>query len=74
MYLLACSNINYDWQGILTWADGTVYKIKEVIGTNQFKLQTASGSDFTYGGTGGSSADAFIRFDGFSGVRGVLYM
>ena len=46
--------------------DGTVYKIKEVIGTNQFKLQTASGSDFTYGGTGGSSADAFIRFDGFS--------
>ncbi|MAC61424.1 MAG: hypothetical protein CMN37_06000, partial [SAR116 cluster bacterium] len=47
-------------------ADGTVYKIKEVVGTNQFKLQTASGSDFTYGGTGGSSADAFIRFDGFS--------
>ncbi len=46
--------------------DGEVYKIKEVVGTNQFKLQTAGGSDFTYGGTGGSSADAFIRFDGFS--------
>ena len=45
---------------------GTVYKIKEVIGTNQFKLQTASGGDFTYGGTGGSTADAFIRYDGFS--------
>ncbi len=46
--------------------DGTFYKIKEVIGTNQFKLQTAAGADFTYGGTGGSTADAFIRFDGFS--------
>ena len=46
--------------------DGTVYKIKEVIGTNQFKLQTAAGGDFTYGGTGGSTADGFIRFDGFS--------
>ena len=45
---------------------GTVYKIKEVIGTNQFKLQTAAGADFTYGGTGGSAEDAFIRFDGFS--------
>ena len=45
---------------------GTVYKIKEVIGTNQFKLQTAAGGDFTYGGTGGSSADAFIRYDGFT--------
>lgn len=46
--------------------DGTIYKIKEIIGTNQFKLQTAAGSDFTYAGTGGSSADAFIRYDGFS--------
>ena len=46
--------------------DGTIYKIKEVIGTNQFKLQTAAGGDFTYGGTGGSTADGFIRFDGFS--------
>ncbi len=46
--------------------DGTVYKIKEVIGTNQFKLQTAAGADFTYAGTGGSTADAFIRYDGFS--------
>ena len=46
--------------------DGTFYKIKEVIGTNQFKLQTAAGSDFTYAGTGGSSEDAFIRYDGFS--------
>ena len=45
---------------------GTVYKIKEVIGTNQFKLQTAAGADFTYGGTGGSAADAFIRYDGFT--------
>ena len=45
---------------------GTVYKIKEVIGTNQFKLQTSAGADFTYGGTGGSAEDAFIRFDGFS--------
>ena len=46
--------------------DGTIYKIKEIIGTNQFKLQNADGSDFTYAGTGGSSADAFIRYDGFS--------
>ena len=46
--------------------NGTVYKIKEVIGTNQFKLQTAAGADFTYGGTGGSAADAFIRYDGFT--------
>ena len=47
-------------------SSGTVYKIKEVVGTNQFKLQTAAGADFTYGGTGGSTADAFIRYDGFS--------
>ena len=47
-------------------SSGTVYKIKEVIGTNQFKIQTAAGADFTYGGTGGSTADAFIRYDGFS--------
>ena len=45
---------------------GTVYKIKEVVGTNQFKLQTAAGVDFTYGGTGGSTTDAFIRYDGFT--------
>ena len=51
---------------ITSCGTSSIPEIKEVIGTNQFKLQTAAGVDFTYGGTGGSTTDAFIRYDGFT--------
>ncbi len=55
-----------DTSNLNNLSSGTVYKIKVVIGTNQFKLQRANGADFSYGGSGGSTADGFIRSHGFS--------